>query len=182
METLELSVKEDPHCPRNAFYYARELYFHNRYQDAIEALDRYLKMPEAVWINDRCYAMRVMGQCYAAIGDQIAAEAWYHKAAAEAPHTREPWVALAKLYYEQHKWAESYGAATRALSIKNKELVYTTEPASWGPLPHDYAAIAAYRLGMTEAAIEQGRLAYELDPEDKRLQDNLLWYTGEKAA
>lgn len=182
METLELSVKEDPHCPRNAFYYARELYFHNRYEEAIEALGRYLKMPEATWVNDRCYAMRVTGQCYAALGDQAAAESWYHKAAAEAPHTREPWVALAKLYYEQHKWAESYGAAMRALSIKNKELVYTTEPASWGPLPHDYAAIAAYRLGMTEAAIEQGRLACELDPEDKRLQENLLWYTGEKAA
>jgi glycosyltransferase involved in cell wall biosynthesis len=180
METLELSVKEDPHCPRNAFYYARELYFYNRYEEAIEALDRYLKMPEATWVNDRCYAMRVLGQCYAALGDQATAEGWYHKAAAEAPHTREPWVALAKLYYEQHKWAESYGAAVRSLSIKNKELVYTTESASWGPLPHDYAAIAAYRLGMTEAAIEQGRLACELDPNDKRLQDNLLWYTGEK--
>jgi tetratricopeptide (TPR) repeat protein len=121
-----------------------------------------------------------LGQCYAALGDQIAAEAWYHKAAAEAPHTREPWVALAKLYYEQHKWAESYGAAMRALSIKNKELVYTTEAASWGSLPHDHAAIAAYRLGLTEVAIEQGRLACELAPEDNRLQENLLWYTGEK--
>lgn len=180
METLELSVKEDPHCPRNAFYYARELYFYNRYEEAIEALNRYLKMPEATWVNDRCYAMRVMGQCYAALGDQAAAEGWYHKAAAEAPHTREPWVALTKLYYEQHKWAESYGAAMRALSIKNKELVYTTDPSSWGALPHDHAAIAAYRLGLKEAAIEQGRLACELDPDDKRLQENLLWYTGEK--
>lgn len=180
METLELSVKEDPHCPRNAFYYARELYFYNRYEEAIEALNRYLKMPEATWVNDRCYAMRVMGQCYMALGDQAAAEGWYHKAAAEAPHTREPWVALTKLYYEQHKWAESYGAAMRALSIKNKELVYTTDPSSWGALPHDHAAIAAYRLGLKEAAIEQGRLACELDPGDKRLQENLLWYTGEK--
>ncbi len=180
METLELSVKEDPHCPRNAFYYARELYFYNRYEEAIEALNRYLKMPEATWVNDRCYAMRVMGQCYAALGDQAAAEGWYHKAAAEAPHTREPWVALTKLYYEQNKWAESYGAAMRALSIKNKELVYTTDPSSWGALPHDHAAIAAYRLGLKEAAIEQGRLACELDPDDKRLQENLLWYTGEK--
>jgi len=180
METLELSVKEDPHCPRNAFYYARELYFYNRYEEAIEALNRYLKMPEATWVNDRCYAMRVLGQCYAALGDQAAAEGWYHKAAAEAPHTREPWVALTKLYYEQNKWAESYGAAMRALSIKNKELVYTTDPSSWGALPHDHAAIAAYRLGLTEAAIEQGRLACELDPDDKRLQENLLWYTGEK--
>ena len=180
METLELSVKEDPYCPRNAFYYARELYFNRQYEKAIEALDKYLKMPEATWVNDRCYAMRVTGQCYEALGDQAAAESWYHKAAAEAPHTREPWVALAKLYYEQQKWPESYGAAMRALSIKNKELVYTTEPASWGSLPHDYAAIAAFRLGLKEVAIEQGTLACELDPEDPRLRENLLWSKGEK--
>jgi len=180
LETLELSVKEDPHCPRNAFYYARELYFYCKWEEAIAALNKYLKMPEATWVNDRCYAMRLIGQCHDALGDKSAAESWYHKAAAEAPHTREPWVALAKLYYEQHRWPESLGAAMRALSIKNKELVYTTEPTSWGPLPHDYAAISAYRLGLTEVAIEQGRLACELDPEDKRLQENLLWYTGEK--
>jgi glycosyltransferase involved in cell wall biosynthesis len=180
IETLELSVKEDPRCPRNAFYYARELAFYCRWQEAIDALDHYLKMPEATWAHERCYAMRVLGQCYAAIGDQTLAESWYHKAAAEAPHTREPWMALTKLYYDQNKWAESFGAVMRALSIQNKELVYTAEPASWGPLPHDHAAIAAYRLGMTEVAIEQGRLACELDPNDNRLQENLLWYTGEK--
>lgn len=139
-------------------------------------------MPEATWVNDRCYAMRVMGQCYLALGDHNAAEAWYHKAAAEASHTREPWVALAKLYYDQHKWAESFGAAMRALSIKNKEIVYTTEAASWGPIPHDHAAIAAWNLGLKEIAIEQGKIACDLDPNDKRLQDNLLWYMGEKAA
>lgn len=180
METLELSVKEDPHCPRNAFYYARELYFNRQYEKAITALDCYLKMPEATWINDRCYAMRVTGQCHEALGDQAKAESWYHKAAAEAPHTREPWVALAKLYYDQQKWPESFGAAMRALSITHKELVYTTEPASWGALPHDYAAIAAYRLGLKDVAIEQGRLALELEPKDGRLKENLDWYMGRK--
>jgi glycosyltransferase involved in cell wall biosynthesis len=182
METLELSVKEDPHCPRNAFYYARELYFYRRWDEAIEALNRYLKMPEATWINDRCYAMRIIGECHNAKGDQALAESWYHKAAAEAPHTREPWMALAKLYYEQAKWPESFGAAMRALSIKNKELVYTTEPASWGALPHDHAAIAAWNLGLKEVAIEQGQIACDLDPDDQRLRENLLWYTGKKAA
>jgi len=180
METLELSVKEDPHCPRNAFYYARELAFNCRWEEAIAALLRYLKMPEATWVNDRCYAMRVMGQAYGALGNKVAEEAWYHKAAAEAPHTREPWVSLARLYYEQHKWPESYGAAMRALSITHKELVYTTEPMSWGYLPHDFAAIAAWNIGLKEMAIEQGRLALELEPEDDRLKENLSWYLGKK--
>lgn len=182
METLELSVKEDPHCPRNAFYYARELYFYCKWHEAIEALTKYLAMPEATWQNDRCYAMRVMGECYAALGDHGQAEAWYQRAAGEAPYTREPWVKLAKLYYDQGRWAECYGVAMRALSIKTREIVYTSEPTSWGPMPHDFAAIAAWHLGLKESAIEQGKLACELDPNDERLRENLLWYTGEKAA
>lgn len=179
METLELSVKEDPHCPRNAFYYARELFYYARWGEAIEALNRYLKMPEATWVNDRCYAMRLIGQCYAALGDVTVAENWYHKAVAEAPHTREPWMALVKLYYAQRKWPECFGAATRALSLTHKELFYTTDPEAWGYLPHDFAAIAAFHLGLKEVALFHGQQALEVAPEDPRLQENLKWYKGE---
>jgi hypothetical protein len=90
-------------------------------------------------------------------------------------------VALAKLYYEQHKWAECYGAATRALSITNKELFYTTEPASWGYLPHDFAAISAFHLGLKAAALAHGQNAFDLEPNDPRLVENMRWYQGEVA-
>jgi glycosyltransferase involved in cell wall biosynthesis len=181
LETLELSVKEDPYCPRNAFYYARELFYYCRWDEAIASLQRYLKMPEATWVNDRAYAMRLIGECFAGKGDQGAAESWYHKAAAEAPHTREPWMALTKLYYEQGRWAECYGTACRALSITHKQLVYTTDPAAWGWLPHDFAAIAAWRLGLQDVALSQGQTACDLAPEDARLAENLKWYKGEIA-
>ena len=180
LDLLELSVKEDPHCPRNAFYYARELSYYCRWDDAIEALKKYLQMPEATWVNDRCYAMRVLGQCYLAKNDPVSAESWYHKAAAEAPNTREPWVALARLYHGHHRWAECYGAIMRALSLTHRDLVYTSEPASWGFEPHDIAALAAWNLGLKEIALEQGRLALDLAPEDDRLKENLSWYLGEK--
>ena len=70
----------------------------------------------------------------------------------------------------------------RALAIKNREFVYTVDPAVWGAHPHDLAALAAWNLGMKEVAIEQGQIACDLDPNDQRLRENLLWYTGKKAA
>lgn len=70
--------------------------------------------------------------------------------------------------------------AMRALSITHKELVYTTDPAAWGYLLHDYAAIAAYRIGLKDVALAQGQIALELNPDDERLKDNLLWYEGRK--
>ena len=51
---------------------------------------------------------------------------------------------------------------------------------AWGAQPHDLAAISAWRIGLKEASIEQGKLAIELEPNDNRLKDNMLWYTGEK--
>ena len=68
MPMLELAVKEDPRCPRNAFYHARELTFYQRWEEAIEALNRYLEMPEATWQNERCYAMRLLGKSYEETG------------------------------------------------------------------------------------------------------------------
>jgi tetratricopeptide (TPR) repeat protein len=178
LDLLALSVKEDPICPRNAFYYARELSFYSKWDEAIVELQRYLDLPTATWHHERCYAMRTMAKCYEGKNQQAEAETWLLRAAAEAPLTREPWVALANLYYNQGRWQDCYGAAMRALSIKNKELVYTVDPSAWGWQPHDFAAIAAWHLGMKDIAAEQGQLALDLAPEDGRLKANLTWYTS----
>ena len=66
---LEMSVQEDPIDPRNAFYYARELSFHSKWQEAITECERYLALPGANWPNERCYAYRVISRCYDALGD-----------------------------------------------------------------------------------------------------------------
>ena len=173
LDLLELSVKEDPACPRNAFYYARELSFHRRWADAIAACERYLKLPAATWHNERCYAYRVMGKCYEELGRPWDAEAAYHRACAEAPNTREPWCAMALLTYRQGRWAESYAAAMRALAIQDRDLVYTCDPEVWGAQPHDLASIAAWHLGLREVAAEQAQLAVAHNPADARLQKNL---------
>jgi len=173
LDILKVSVEEDPHCPRNAFYYARELTFHGKWREAITELNRYLALPAADWINERCYAMRVMGKSYAALGDPYNAEKWYHLAAAEAPNTREPWCELAMLLYEQERWPECFAASMRALQITERELVYTCDPAVWEHWPHDLAAISAYKLGIYELALEQAKLAVEATPNDPRLLRNV---------
>jgi len=179
MDLLELSVKEDPRCPRNAFYHARELTFNRRWAEAETALTAYLAMPEATWPNERCYAMRLLGQTCGELGRPWDAETWYLRACAEAPNTREPWCGLAMTLYTQHRWEECYAAARRALKITDKALVYTCDPAVWGAQPHDLAAISAWHMGMKDEAIRQGVLAVEAEPDDLRLRTNLAWYRGE---
>jgi len=174
MDLLQLAVEEDPRCPRNAFYYARELTFKLRWEEAVQALQRYLDMPEATWANERCYAMRLLGAAHEELGRD--GMQWHRRACAEAPNTREPWCELATLCYRRGMWEECYAAATNALRVGSKEHVYTMDPAVWGPRPHDLAAIAAHHLGMKERAVRHGQDAVDLDPNDERLRGNLEFY------
>jgi tetratricopeptide (TPR) repeat protein len=182
LDLLELSVKEDPACPRNAFYYARELTFYNQWVDAIVALLKYLDNPQANWANERCYAMRLLGQSYAKLGQQDTARKWYRKATVEAPNTREPWVELADLAYQDQDWQACYDAAAQALEIKDKALVYTMDPTVWGAKPHDLMAIAAFHINEYSGAVEQGELACQLEPTNERLKNNLAFYRAKLEA
>ena len=173
LDLLQLAVDEDPRCPRNAFYYARELTFYKMWSRAEQALHRYLAMPEANWANERCYAMRLLGKSYEHLGKTADAIKWYRAAVAEAPNTREPWVDLAMSAYSRHDWNESYYACKSALNIKDKQLVYTCDPEVWGAKPHDLLAIAAYNLGKKQEALEHAFIAAELSPEDQRLKANV---------
>jgi glycosyltransferase involved in cell wall biosynthesis len=182
MDLLELSVKEDPLCPRNAFYYARELSFNARWREAIDACDRYLKLPGATWENERCYAYRVMGRCYKELGEWGNAEKAFHQAASEASNTREPWCELSLLMYHQSRWEECFAFAMRAIRIKDRLAVYTVDPEVWGSQPHDLAAISAWQLGMKEIALEQASIAFDLSPHDQRLKANFEFMANETSA
>ena len=173
LDLLKVAVTEDPHCPRNAFYYARELTFYSKWDEALEALHGYLAMPEATWPNERCYAMRLISKSHAELGNVWEALKWARLAVAEAPGTREPWVELSMLTYRQSMWAESFSAAMSAIDIKHKEEVYTMDPSVWTEKPYDLASIAAWHLGLKDKAVELCKKALEFNPTDTRLIANL---------
>lgn len=177
---LEMSVKEDPHDPRNAFYYARELSFHGQWWRSIEECNRYLALPGANWPNERCYAYRVISRCYQELGIWDEALKAARMGVIEAPNTREPWCEIAKITYRTGNWAECYGACLSALAITNRELVYTVDPEVWGAMPHDYASIAAFHLGLKDQAIEQCQIALSFAPDDVRIKGNLDLIMGLK--
>lgn len=172
MPLLELAVKEDPICPRNAFYHARELTFYYRWAEAITALNRYLQLPGATWITERGYAMRLLGKSHEHLGQIQEANKWYHMATIECPTSREPWIDLSVFAYMQQDWELSYYSAKKALSIKNKELVYTMDPTAWGEKPYMYAAIAAWNLGKQDEARQLNEEALKFAPNDELLLRN----------
>jgi glycosyltransferase involved in cell wall biosynthesis len=170
---LRQAILEDPDDDRNAFYYARELFFHEHYTEAIKQFKRHLALPKATWAPERAASMRYLAKL-----DDVNTEQWLFKAIAEAPHSREPRVDLAEFYYKEQRWLECYAMAHSALRITQQPLEYLVESGAWGYLPHDYIAISAYNLGRYDEALEHGAKAIELAPWDERLKDNLVHYEG----
>lgn len=173
---LAMSVEEDPLCPRNAFYYARELTFYRQYENAIIALKKYLDNPKAVWASERSAAMRLLGESYGNLGDYKQAIKWCRLSCAESPEEIEPWVALASQFFNIKDWTGCYTACLTALNIKTYQKTYLCDPNARGPKVFDLAALSAFYLGKVDEAIEYGNKAVSLDPNDTRLVENMKWY------
>jgi len=173
---LGMSVKEDPYNDRNAYYYARELYFYGHYQESTREFKRHLALPTATWAPERAWSMRYIAKME---DDYQEALDWLTKAVKESPGRREPLVDYAKIAYENGMWTACLQAAEQALDITEKPLDYLCEELAWGYAPWDYAAIAAYNLGNFEKAMQYGSKAVELNPNDPRLISNLVFYSKE---
>ena len=168
---LKLAIDEDPADDRNAFYYARELFFNRYITDATQEFKRHLSLPTAKWPPERAASMRYLAQC-----EPHKSIEWLQKAVNEAPNRREALVELAKQYYYRSMWQECFDASIKALKVSQKPLEYLCEDFAWGALPHDLLAISAFHLGKFDVAAEHGEIAAGIEPNNQRLIDNLKHY------
>jgi len=171
---LKLSTEEDPHDDRNAYYYARELFFYRNYEAAAKEFKRHLDLPRAVWPPERAASMRYLAKI-----EVEHREDWLLKAYMQAPGRREPLVELAQHFYELESWASCLHFARKALEIEEKPMDFLCEDFAWGYLPWDLAAISSYYLGEVEEARIYGTTALDLDPDNPRLVANMKFYTKE---
>lgn len=171
---LKLSTQEDPFDDRNAYYYARELFFYGKYDEAAAEFKRHLSLPKATWAPERAASMRYLAKI-----EVDKAEDWLLKAIKEAPGRREALVELAQIQYNQQAWGGCLYFAKKALEIETKPMDFLCEDFAWGYLPWDLAAIASYYSGDKEDAFIYGKKALELDPENIRLQENMKFYENQ---
>ena len=163
---LKMSIEEDPNNERNSFYYAREMFFHGYYDEAVEEFQRYLALPTSKWGPEREAAKRYIAICNPGLTPPLL----------RGGKRRETLVDLAGYYHDREMWVECLDTAEKALKIEEKPLDYLCEAYAWGSKPYDLAAISAYHLGKLDLALMYGEKAVELSPDDERLKGNLKYY------
>jgi glycosyltransferase involved in cell wall biosynthesis len=168
---LEVAISEDPYDDRNAFYYARELFYYGMHEKATQEFKRYLELPKAKWGPERAAAYRYLAKCNPEIAD-----VYLVGAIREAPDRREAYVEFSQWCYNNEQWSDCYNYAMTALSIKEKPLDYLCEEFAWGALLYDLAAISSWHLERYSKAVSNIEKALEIEPNNERFLNNLAFF------
>lgn len=170
---LELAVREEPHDDRSSHYLGREYMYYDMNEQSINELLRHLSLPSAAWKAERAASMRFIGRCYDRLGNREEAHHWFLRACAESPIDREPWVELGKHYYSHQDHLGTFYAMSKALQIVERPASYICEPFAWDETPYDLLAVSAWPLGLHDVARDAANKAFEINPNDERLGNNI---------
>ena len=172
LQLLEQSVRESPEDDRNMHYLGREYLYHQRWDDCIKTLEHHLSMPTATWREERCASMRYIAMACMAKNMVGEAKSWLYRAIAEAPHLREPYVELVRIFYHEKNWPGVYHMVKDALKIRNRSATYINEAYAWDYTLYDYGALSAFELGRYDEALEFAENALNMAPHIERLKNN----------
>lgn len=177
---LELAAREEPADPRCAHYLGREYLYQGNWRQAEEEFLRHLRLPLSTWEPERAASMRYLARCCLETGRREQALRWLYRAVAEAPFLREGYVECAWYFSQEENWPGVLLMSQSALRITQRDKDYLNEDFAWGSVPWDLSALAWWHLGDREKAAFCGAKALEKEPENRRLQENMAFYQGEK--
>lgn len=169
---LKAAVHEDPRDARMWHYYVRELFFHEKWEEIIEAA--FNAMSVGGWYVERGATCRSAGMASQNLGKLEDAKLWFARACKEAPTELECWFSLAQFCYEIKNWQGCWDAASKRLELE-RDTHYMVDGSVWDWRCYDLMSISAWNLGKKEEALKYAKIAVEANPSDERLQENLKW-------
>jgi tetratricopeptide (TPR) repeat protein len=174
---LEISCKEYPNDSRIWHYYGRELFYHGKWQQAIEVLKKHISME--TWNLEKAASMNMIAKSFEKLKNYDVAECWYLKACSEAPSMREHWVYLGKFYMNIVKsYVGGYWCGKRALLIDKRDMShYLCNEAEWKYGPIDLVSVCGWYAGLKHEAKENVDKMIKVFPNDKRIQYNYKFIT-----
>ncbi len=161
-----------PMSARNYFYYAKELYYHNRFEDAIEYFNKFLNSGEG-WVEDNINACYHLSICY----DNIKDRSNMHKSLLRSFEYDLPRAEICCQLGTYYIAVEDYKRAIFWYDLATK---LKKPEDSWGFILEDYwgfisniqLCVCHYNLGNMEESYKYNELAAKYKPDSSLVIHN----------
>lgn len=162
--------------PRQMFYYGQELYFHERYDDAIGALEDFMDQDDG-WIENKLEACKLLSVCYLQKGEEtLALRALIKSLELDEPRA-EICCRLGEYFMDRNRlkeavfWYET--ARSRKPDLKSGGFV---QKDCYGYVPNLQLAVCYDRLGQWEKAKDCNERAAVFKPDSEAVSYNRIYF------
>lgn len=161
---------------RQKFYYARELYYHQRYEDALKVYAAFFADPDA-WVENRITACQHRAECLLALGREADAVRSLSESFVHAEPRAEICCAIGHIFLSQRKYAQAvfwYEAALRTeFPAENTGF---SEPDCHDFIPLMQLCVCHDRMGNLRLAKAYNDRAGRIKPRSKSVQQNQKYF------
>lgn len=164
--------------PRDVFYYGRELYYHKKYDRAIEKLTSFLSDKDG-WVENKLEACKILSRCYSETGDTDRAfAALFNSFKYDTPRA-ELCCAVGNLFMNINDYGKAIFWFELALTLpKNEQSGGFNELDSYGYLPCIQLCVCYDKLKNYKKAEEYNAKAGAYRPKSKAYLHNLNYFKG----
>lgn len=166
--------------PRESFYYARELTYHGRDEEAAEVFSQFLDSGQG-WIENKIEACRNLAGCYMRLNNPEKAFGALFRSLRYAPPRAEICCELGRLFLEKTEYANAVFWYESALRCKRCD---TTGgfilPECYDYIPYLQLCVCWYRLGQTDIAKKYNEKAGQVRPDSEAVQYNKKFFAQKR--
>ncbi len=179
---------------RDTLYYAKELFYNNKYYFAINEFKKFLSCDD-IWIEDKIDALIKMSECYRGLENEKLKQSFKDSGKNLLDRRREPLFETFKLTYPRaealYRIANSYLEEERFYeAIFYLESIFSApypkncagflNSEMWNFLPHLQLCYAYYCIGDVNKSIYHHNECMKLRPEHESVKSNDLYFSKMK--
>lgn len=165
---------------RQRFYYARELYYHKLYEEAIREFTTYLDSNEG-WVEDKISACRDLALCYAAVKNPVEQLASLCRSFRYDAPRAEVLCALGDYFFEFRQYkAAIFWYQSAAATEYNPTADGFSSPDCYGFIPYIQLCVCYDKLGRKETALEYHLKSKALKPDHTAVKLNEQYFQSLK--
>ncbi len=166
--------------PRDRFYYARELYYARRFEDATVQLELFLKEGKG-WIENNIDACRILSYCHNETGhEKKALRALLQSFEYDLPRA-ETCCDIGRHFFVQKSYKQAAYWYARALECdRNDQSCAFVMPECYGYIPALQLSLCHWHMGDIDMAIAFNELAETFKPADSSVLSNRAFFLRTK--